>query len=268
MTDLDLQPTHNPYAPPQTDSRRQQPPFHTPHLPNGSYPRPRAFVPGGTLGRVTQGVHGAFLGIGLVGLVVGLCGLAGVGGLTIVREWLAALAVLGTLVLAPLFCVWLHRAYTNLLALGREKNQLAAWWASASFFIPIVNVIVPWQVAWETWVHSQPLSPGSQSSATDTPPKKNMSAKLVGLWWLACVCWFVAGFIYSGVEENLRSHSQAFYLYNMVLDCLTMIAAVSGALLVRGVDRRQLALYRAQASAAHTRPATDPSGLESHAPDQ
>lgn len=80
--------------------------------------------------------------------------------------WLTALA----------FLVWFHRAYSNLDALGAKGLSFSPGWAVGSWFVPILNLVRPCQVAQEIWRHSHPQHRHLPFYATS-------NSNLVGWWW-------------------------------------------------------------------------------------
>ena len=77
-------------------------------------------------------------------------------GLLMVAAGLSMIAVFIATVVA--FSMWIHRAYANLPALGNPKEGLeySPRWAVGGFFIPIVNLFVPYRAVKEIWVKSDP----------------------------------------------------------------------------------------------------------------
>ena len=67
---------------------------------------------------------------------------------------------LGALVLnllaAVAFCVWIHRAASNLPALGRYGMKFTPGWCVGWFFIPFANLVKPFQAVKELWRASHP----------------------------------------------------------------------------------------------------------------
>lgn len=137
------------------------------------------------------------------------------------------------------FCLWLHRAYKNLPALGNPKpiiNYSPAW-AIGSFFVPFVNLIIPFRAVRETWAKSDPAAPFDNYVAPSEP-----SAPLVMNGWWAF--WLISNFV---ANASLRVWMRAdtpgmFYLeawLDLFSDLLTIPAAIFAIFVVREIDRRQ-----------------------------
>jgi hypothetical protein len=80
------------------------------------------------------------------------------------------------------FFVWFHRSYANARTFGPVKHSPA--YAVYSYFIPIVNMVRPYQVAQEMWRNS--------TSPEQTPPKRS---NLILAWWLLFLAWQSVFFI-------------------------------------------------------------------------
>lgn len=74
-----------------------------------------------------------------------------------------------------LFCIFLHRAHRNTLALGITDLSYSTGWTIASFFIPVVNLFAPYVGVREIYQASDPAA---------TPDNwREGSASAVTLWW-------------------------------------------------------------------------------------
>jgi hypothetical protein len=93
------------------------------------------------------------------------------------------LAMLGTLLLigmAIAIPAWTYRAWTNLHAMGVDTLQFSPGWAAGSFFVPVVNLWIP-------FVAMRQLA---NRSFGEAEYHANVSVPDVTSWW-AC---FVAGY--------------------------------------------------------------------------
>lgn len=86
------------------------------------------------------------------------------------------------------FLVWLHRTYTNLPALRAETTEFTPGWAVGWWFIPLANLVKPYQVMRNVWAESDPeveLEKGFLSSVQAGAPGFMM------VWW---GFWLVSNF--------------------------------------------------------------------------
>lgn len=84
------------------------------------------------------------------------------------------------LVTAVLFIRWFHRAYANLPAIGTEGRRHGTAWAIGAWFVPIVSLFWPKQMADEIWRGSDPSWEPDQA-----PGGQRKVPAIVGVWWLA-----------------------------------------------------------------------------------
>lgn len=79
-----------------------------------------------------------------------------------------------------LFVVWFHRAYSNLPALGVEHLRWGSGWAIGAWFVPILNLWRPKQIANDIWRASDPHAPPQQGAAW-----REKDVPGVFQWWWA-----------------------------------------------------------------------------------
>ena len=82
--------------------------------------------------------------------------------------------------------VWFRRAYRNLPRLAGAELRFRPGWAIVSWFVPILNLFRPKQMANDVWRACDP-APQPGVAVEDRPV-----APLLDLWWTA---WIVAGFL-------------------------------------------------------------------------
>jgi hypothetical protein len=121
---------------------------------------------------------------------------------------------------AVLFCVWFYRVYCNLLALGEPRLRFAPGWAPGGFFVPILNLFRPYQIAGEIWQRSE----GAVQGGGPVP-----------LWW--------ALFLGANVVSLVGGRLERFHPLSRVLSVLGALLSIFAALvtirMIRGVGRRQ-----------------------------
>lgn len=81
---------------------------------------------------------------------------------------------------AAFFIAWFHRAYTNLRALGASSLRFGPGWAVGAWFVPILNIWRPKQIANDIWRGSNPVLPREAADAWQDPVPP-----LFMFWWLA-----------------------------------------------------------------------------------
>jgi hypothetical protein len=75
------------------------------------------------------------------------------------------------------WCMWVHRTYRNLPALGAEGLKYSPGWAVGYYFIPVFNLFRPFQVMRETSRASDPRHDGGTAWRTLAAPG------LLSWWW-------------------------------------------------------------------------------------
>lgn len=131
------------------------------------------------------------------------------------------------------FAVWLYRSYANLPAFGASKRGLgySPGWAVGSFFIPFVNLIVPYRAIKELWQKSTP--PDEALLAEPSPPA------WFHIWWLF---WLLASFasnISFRLSFNERVSQETSTIISVVAGALSIIAAVLAYLVVDDIYKKQ-----------------------------
>jgi hypothetical protein len=146
----------------------------------------------------------------------------------------AGLTILGFIVFvvtAILFLMWLHRSSSNLTAFGYWKSQgYSPAWTVGSFFVPIVNLFVPYQATKYVWQSSRPAD--SQSFSFSNSPPGFFPA-----WW---GFWLAANF---ATNIHFRMSGEAprtvTAVVGIVSEVLSIAAAGFAIQVIREIDRRQ-----------------------------
>lgn len=147
----------------------------------------------------------------------------------------AGLTILGLVVFiatAIFFLMWLHRSSSNLTAFGYWKSQgYSPAWTVGSFFVPIVNLFVPYQTTKYVWQNSRPAN--SEPFSFPTSPPGFFPA-----WW---GFWLASNFAtnihfrMSG-EEIPRT---ATAMVGILSELLSIAAAGLAIEVIKEIDRRQ-----------------------------
>ena len=92
------------------------------------------------------------------------------------------------LLTAVFFLFWIYRAHKNLKALGAVDLRYSPGWAVGGFFIPLLNLIRPYQVVTEIWKASafHGRRSGRASLSYEPPPV------FIVAWWGT---WLFSGFV-------------------------------------------------------------------------
>jgi hypothetical protein len=118
-----------------------------------------------------------------------------------------------------LFLQWFRRAYHNLHKAGAKNLITTEGWAVGSWFVPILNLIRPYEIMREIWI-------GTQQMYTPNKFERSAIASSTGLvngWWTTFLFSRVIGVLlsfvpnnYFSVFTNLISLLAAYYTYQMI----------------------------------------------------
>lgn len=154
------------------------------------------------------------------------------------RAGLAALAQLVLFIATVVaFLAWFFRAYRNLARIGAAGLRYRPGWSIGAWFVPILNLFRPKQIANDVWRASDPELPGNQGLAWRNRP---VSA-LLHWWWALWLISSVAGnasnraYLAAGTIDEQQSATQAA----IAADALYVITAILAILVVRAVTGRQ-----------------------------
>ncbi|HST53422.1 MAG TPA: DUF4328 domain-containing protein [Pyrinomonadaceae bacterium] len=137
------------------------------------------------------------------------------------------------------FCMWIHRAYANLPALGNPKPALkhSPWWAVGSFFVPFANLVIPYRAVKEVWSKSDP----TVSTDYYVAPQEASAPLVMSLWW---AFWLISNFVNNAAFRlRLEAKSAQQFLVAAYLDLfgsLLLVPAAAFAIsVVREINNRQ-----------------------------
>jgi hypothetical protein len=158
-----------------------------------------------------------------------------------VRQGTVALVQLAVFLVAVVFFIrWFHAAYSNLRALGQPNLRYGIGWAIGAWFVPILNLFRPKQIANDIWRGSTPEAPTlTQAAWRDVP----VSPILLHVWWAAWIATSIVGNIagrawWTGnTPDELKSAAQLDIAASMV----DIVAAVLAIAVVRSLTARQQA---------------------------
>src|ERR1044072_652915 len=123
------------------------------------------------------------------------------------------------------FCMWLYRSYNNLRAFDQwGVPDYSAGLAVGSFFIPFVNLVLPYRCVREVWQKSG-LAGEDRFSAPDPPAS-------FPLWWMFWILASVVGQISIRVSFNDNIPHSTAALVSMLASALSLMAAVFAYLVV------------------------------------
>ncbi len=145
---------------------------------------------------------------------------------------LGSLQIIVYIATVIVFLMWLYRSYENLPAFGTPARSLeySSGWAVGSFFIPFVNLVIPYRAVRELWQKSEPYetSFGSQSPPATFP-----------LWWGFWIISNIASNVSLRVAFRGEVSMENVVIISSIADALNIIAAIFAVVVVAKIDRRQ-----------------------------
>ncbi|WP_232661776.1 DUF4328 domain-containing protein [Pseudonocardia sp. TRM90224] len=145
----------------------------------------------------------------------------------IAAAWLVGLGL--HVVAGVAVIVWLRRARANAEQLYPAGHfRYGAGWAIGSWFVPIMNLVVPFKIVGEVWTASRPGLglEAAELSRQPTDPR-------VGWWW---ACW-LGSWAVSWISARVPGSPAALGLLSTVSALLEIGAAVLLIVIVRRISR-------------------------------
>jgi len=143
------------------------------------------------------------------------------------------------------FCVWVHRAHTNLKTLGAKKLWFSPASAVAWLLVPRLNYRMAPLVMMEIWTVSDPEFDPEHTDYPDWPWMR--SSPLIWLWWvslyLALACLVASGTADGGIASIAPVSPTRV---GVAGDVLAVISCISLMLVARATQARQ-----SQSAASH-----------------
>ena len=197
----------------------------------------------------------AMIGVGLTGLCHGLALIVGIvqifspaqsinmpsgqqSSLWLIAQGLIALVLLPAYIFSVVvFLMWLFRVYKNLTPLKADSVEFSAGWAVGWWFVPLANLIKPFQAVRDAWLESDPDVEVEVGFLTSV---KGGAPGFMSLWW---ACWIIAN-ILSNISSRLMDSTQSDTIatsgYFFVAEGIFWIAAASLAIkVIREITMRQ-----------------------------
>lgn len=142
-----------------------------------------------------------------------------------------------SLLTAVFFLAWVYRAHKNLRALGASDLKYSPGWAIGGFFVPLLNLVRPYQVVTEIWNSSASQRRDSFGGTW----KDEESSLFIGLWWGV---WLIArsfdslgAFIVIGA--NQPDQLSVATRFRVVSDVVGIASAVLAIMVVLKINARQ-----------------------------
>jgi hypothetical protein len=171
------------------------------------------------------------------------------GGIQLALSLHAAVAGIFTLIVMIMtvivFLIWEHRANSNLRPLGVSRPEFRSRWAVGSWFVPFVNLVVPFQIVRYIWRKSDPETVemiGGFSGWNYSGAGEFTLRAWWGFWLAASVVGRLSG------RLSLRAKELSEYTFagqvGIFASMLSVTAAILAISVVHGVNARQEERYK------------------------
>jgi hypothetical protein len=150
------------------------------------------------------------------------------------EQAIAILTLIVFIVTAIVWLFWQHRAYSNLRLIGARDTELTPGWSVGYWFIPIINLVKPYQVTAELYRRSELQNRRDPIGGLSGP-------SLVGWWWFAYLSMNVLGRIYATMVKTAKTLPALVSATSLsiVQDVVAVIACIVAIMVVRSIDRFQ-----------------------------
>jgi len=147
---------------------------------------------------------------------------------------------------AVTFLSWLHRAVKNLSALGARKLRFTPGWAVGWFFVPLMDLIRPYEAVTELWHASDPAIRSYEPASRAAPAP-------VRWWWSLLILWVLTSRLGNQLSQATSSgvfEGQAAHLLMIVSHLLEIPAAILAIRLIGAINQNQERKHSASPSGA------------------
>jgi hypothetical protein len=149
------------------------------------------------------------------------------------RQLVLSLLELGVIAsTGTLFLIWFYRAHRNLHSFGVEGLRYSPVWAVGGFFVPILNLVRPYQVMKEVWWGSDP--------GPDAGIRRG--APLLVWWWASYLLMNFTSMIAVQLmfhQDNSPAALRTMTQFDIGTSLLTIVAVIFAAGVVREITARQ-----------------------------
>ena len=145
-----------------------------------------------------------------------------------------------------LFCMWLVRASKNARALGARGMEFTPGWTAGWFFVPVLNLVRPYEAIKELYQASDPESGSTDWAVFEAPG-------FILAWWVSWIGFTLVGPV-----------AQNFWNLPFLTAILGAVSAVLAIRVLIAIERRQM--EKKARPVAVSAPVTEEVGLSSSNP--
>jgi Domain of unknown function (DUF4328) len=131
------------------------------------------------------------------------------------------------------FLFWFRRAYRNLRPL-RGQMSWAPGWAIGAWFVPLVNLYLPWRITMEIWEGTDP-----ELQDLEARGKPIRIPIWLHLWWLSWVGGNIGDRVYSTMSVSTVAAERSATIVLVVSLVIQLVCGLFAVILVRRLTDRQ-----------------------------
>ncbi|HEY9793265.1 MAG TPA: DUF4328 domain-containing protein [Candidatus Obscuribacterales bacterium] len=136
------------------------------------------------------------------------------------------LGFIAYLITAYFVCMWMHRAYGNLLATRVQGLTYKASDPISSWFIPLANFVMPYRIMSELYRGSGFIDPSTEWKNTTTP-------RNIKLWWILYLLMGIVG------QIAFRTPGDMAQVAQIGCDAASIAGAVLLVRIIKEINHRQ-----------------------------
>jgi hypothetical protein len=157
------------------------------------------------------------------------------------QQLVSAVGFVASLISAITFLMWFHRVHRNLRSLRATEIIYSPAWAVGSFFVPILNVILPFQIMREVWRGSDPRT----AADVPTTPRYASVSVMVVCWWALWIVMALFGplLVYQAMQPMNPGSLYTFTWMKIFGNGLSLLAATVTIAIVWTVNKNQDVRY-------------------------
>jgi Domain of unknown function (DUF4328) len=132
------------------------------------------------------------------------------------------------------FILWFHRAYANLSRLGATAIEYGDGWAIGGWFVPLLNLLRPKEIADDIWR-------GSDPDQLDSPPDVSYGKvpAFLHVWWLLWITALVGYAVHSRMPVETLDHERAAGAVLAAVTAVGILAGILAIVVIRRLTARQ-----------------------------
>ncbi len=142
-----------------------------------------------------------------------------------------------TIVTFIIFLIWLFRSYRNLKVLGLSDSLYSPGFVIGGFFIPFMNLYVPYKAIKEIWEWCNPKS---------LDPQGGTSKRILAIWWFLFATQNYIGNLILKASSNTETIGEIHNLSiaTLVSDAIDLPFIILELLVVKTITEWQLVNYK------------------------